>query len=89
MTIEEAKIFIKNQAWTFAKTMPEMPHEYIKKNLFILKEFNEFVNLIREEGYIKKFNGREYTYLDIDNYTYWTMGAPINQTIIINRAKLW
>lgn len=88
MKIEEAKIFIKNQAWIFAKTMPEMPHEYIKKNLFILYDFNQFVKLIREEGYSEKFNGRTYVYLNIGKFKYWTMGAPINKTTIINRAKL-
>jgi hypothetical protein len=29
-----------------------------------------------------------YTYLDIDGWHYWTMGCPLHQTILINRAKL-
>ena len=27
-------------------------------------------------------------YLYIDDYKYWTMGAPVEETIIMNRAKV-
>jgi len=45
------KAFIKNATWTYAKTMPKWPHEYIVKykvdnNLFIAA-----VKHIREFGY--------------------------------------
>jgi hypothetical protein len=29
-----------------------------------------------------------YTYLNIDGQRYWTMGAPLEATVIINRALL-
>ena len=27
-------------------------------------------------------------YLYIDDYKYWTMGAPVEETIVMNRAKV-
>jgi hypothetical protein len=33
-------------------------------------------------------HGTTYTYRNIDDYKYWTMGAPLSQTILINRAKI-
>jgi hypothetical protein len=43
---------------------------------------------IRQAGYKADYRGTTYTYLDIDGWQYWTMGAPLSQTILINRAKL-
>ena len=51
----------------------------------------EFVLLakeIRKRGYIENYKGRDYTCLNIDGWKYWTMGAPLEYTIILNRAKL-
>ena len=44
--------------------------------------------LIRAEGEIRPWGRYHHTYLDIDGYQCWTMGAPIANTIIINRSKL-
>jgi hypothetical protein len=37
-----------------------------------------------KEHWGKYFN----PYLYIDDYKYWTMGAPVEETIIMNRAKV-
>jgi hypothetical protein len=29
-----------------------------------------------------------FTYLDFDGWTYWTMGEPVEETTLINRARL-
>lgn len=70
--------------WTFAKTMPEIPHEYIVIDDYPekSKEIVEFTELIRANGYEKEFYGKKYRYLNIDNYRYWTIEN------IINRARL-
>jgi hypothetical protein len=49
---------------------------------------NAFVRAIRALGYEGTFGGKKHIYLDIAGWKYWTMGAPINKTIIINRAAL-
>jgi len=74
--------------WTFAKTMPRHPHEYTVRQH--RPEYDElfctFVEMIRRYGYVKKWDGRTYVYLDLDGWSYWTMGNPISETTIINRA---
>lgn len=75
--------------WTFAKTMPFAPHEYIVKERCPLTtdEFEYFVNMQREHGVKERWGKYNNPYLYIDDYKYWTMGAPLEETTVINRAK--
>ena len=75
--------------WTFAKTMPFAPHEYIVKDKCPLttEEFESFVNMQREHGVKERWGKYNNPYLYIDDYKYWTMGAPLEETTVINRAK--
>jgi hypothetical protein len=79
--------FIKSVPWTYAKTMPDWPHEYIVRDRGDEPLFVELVKHIREYGYEGKFYSKSITYYDHEGMTYWTMGAPIPETIIINRCK--
>ena len=51
------------------------------------EDFEWFVRHIRERGYPASFNDRLYIYLPVDRWKYWTMGAPVGLTTIINRAQ--
>ena len=53
-------------------------------------QFEQAVAFIRANGESRIFKptGRSSVYFDIDGRQYWTMGAPIEETIIINRAWL-
>ena len=75
--------------WTFAKTMPFAPHEYIVKDKCPLTdaEFMFFVDLQRSFGVNEQWGKYINPYLYIDDYKYWTMGAPMEETTVINRAK--
>lgn len=84
---KEIKDFIESVNWTFAKTMPEWPHEYIVRKHVDEKLFWALVSFIREYGYEGPFYGNFYTYFEENDLVYWTMGAPIEETIIINRCK--
>ncbi len=84
---EQIKEFIKDCQWTFAKTMPKWPHEYIVRDRVDEKLFVELVQHIRQHGYDGNFYKRKITYFDEDGLVYWTMGEPLDQTIIINRCK--
>lgn len=75
--------------FVFAKTMPENPHHYtLKRNWPDPQAFDEVVRLMRQYGYIEHFRGRPYTMLQINGEKYWTMGAPISETILINRKTI-
>ena len=68
--------------------MPKTPHWYTRRSDWgDDKLFNEVVASIRRMGEARMFKGSEYTYFDANGYTYWTMGWPVKETTIINRAK--
>jgi hypothetical protein len=81
------KKFIDSSKWTFAKTMPEWPHEYIVRERVDEELFVRLVRHIRANGYEGKFYRRSITYYEDGGLAYWTMGAPIEETTIINRCK--
>ena len=75
--------------WTFAKTMPWCPHEYIVRDKCSLsdEEFVYFVEMQRQYGTKEKWGRNLLPYLYIDDYKYWTMGGTMDETKVINRAK--
>lgn len=90
--ITQIQDFIARQKWVFAKTMPQHPHEYVvKKNLSFFNQrlFEQITSYIRLYGRDERYLGthpvRQYLYLG--EWKYWTMGAPVLQTTILNRAK--
>jgi len=84
--LDEILEFIKSVSWTYAKTMPQWPHEYIVRDRVDEGLFVKFVKHVRKFGYQGNFYNKKITYFDHDGMTYWTMGAPIEETIIINRC---
>jgi len=41
---------------------------------------------MRQHSYREKFGSKWFQRFDVNEYKYWTMGAPIPETILINRA---
>ncbi len=74
--------------WIFAKTMPDNPHYYaLRKQWQGAMAFNHFVQIIRDANIIETFKNIDYNVMQIDDYIYWSMGAPTSITILINRRK--
>ena len=48
--------------------------------------FVETVKHIRRHGIEGPFYNKKYIYFEEDGLVYWTMGAPIEETTIINRC---
>lgn len=85
----DAVAFIQRQKWIFAKTMPQHPHEYIVRHkVQDDNSFDAMVRFIRQQGQPKVWGKRLFLYWEHDGHVYWTMGWPVDQTIIINRAIL-
>lgn len=84
---EDLKRFVAKERWTFAKTMPTWPHEYLVRERVDEELFVKMVAHIRANGYEGRFYQMKITYFDEDGFVYWTMGAPLNQTTIINRCR--
>ena len=87
MNLQEAESFVNASTWKLASSMPQNPHWYTLRANSQEDDFIAFVQLIREKGYKKSFFRKEFIYLDIGEYCYWTMGSPLAQTILINRSK--
>ncbi len=93
--INDARAYIAQVRWQFAKTMPQWPHEYTVREWRpdLNREFAAFVDLIRTEGIAKPWPRDSATpryhhpYLEVDGWEYWSMGAPIPETTVINRAR--
>jgi hypothetical protein len=92
--IDEARRYIAKVRWQFAKTMPQWPHEYTVRHWRqeLETEFVAFAELIRREGMVKPWPREairpryHHAYLEVDGWEYWTMGEPIPETTVINRA---
>lgn len=87
-SLDAMRAFIGSVRWIFARTMPQTPHWYTLRKENPQEGFETFVMFIREQGYEKQFGNARYTYLDDDGWSYWTMGAPLEKTILINRARI-
>src|SRR5690554_5740460 len=68
--------------YKFAKTMPQFPHYYTLRENWNDELFSQTVKYIRENGKREKFGSVYYTYFYLNGYKYWTMGAPIEKTIL-------
>lgn len=84
---EDLKRFINEEKWTYAKTMPEWPHEYLVRERVDQELFEKLVIYIRTNGYQGRFYNKAITYFEEEGMLYWTMGAPTTQTTIINRCR--
>jgi len=83
------KEVIDQNEWRFAKTQPKNPHYYALRKKWVGDvPFDILLLFIREYGYNTIFRGWNYRNLDIDNFTYWSMGAPSSLSILINRKEI-
>jgi hypothetical protein len=82
----ELRAFVNEQTWTFAKTMPEWPHEYIVRDRVDEELFERLVVHIRTHGHDGCFFEKVLIYYEEAGLVYWTMGAPLRETTIVNRC---
>ena len=80
--------FIQKATWKYAKSMPKFPHEYTVREWNDTTEFEAFLHYILHFGESRKVMYWKRVYLDVGDYYYWWMGAPIGQAVVINRALL-
>ena len=84
---DELQAFVESTPWVFAKTYAKTwPHEYIVRDRVDKELFLELARHIREHGYQGSFYQKPITYYDHEGRVYWTMGGPVEETIIINRC---
>ena len=84
---EKLHNFVREAKWTYAKTMPQWPHEYIVRERVDENLFEQLIRHIRANGREGAYHQEMFIYFEEDGMLYWTMGAPINETTIINRCR--
>lgn len=85
--IEWFRTFVSRRRWQVGKADPS--HEYTIRNWLPseVEDFEIAVEIIRRFGEPAKFESRTYVYLLVDTMKYWSMGAPVAETTVLNRAK--
>lgn len=83
----ELRVFVKEKSWRFAKTMREWPHEYIVREQVDQELFERLARHVREHGREGRFYDKTLTYFEEAGLVYWTMGAPLQETTIVNRCR--
>lgn len=89
MTIQEAKQFLLEQDFTFAKSYADtFPHYYLQRaKCTDENKYEEFLHLVREKGYVYHFFSKQYVYLEIDGFLYWEVGRPIKCVQVLNKVS--
>lgn len=91
MTEVEFRDFISKQTFRKAVTAKRNPHAYIVRHKSVVGTDDEFVDavmFIREHGFEIMLWGKRYTVYYLDGHFYWTMGDPIETTIILNQNNV-
>lgn len=85
--VEWLRSFIDCRRWREGKADPS--HEYTVREWLPAgtKEFEHVVEVIRQFGVPAQYEWRIYVYLHIDGMKYWTMGEPVSETTVLNRAE--
>ena len=89
--LQSFRVFVEARRWQWAKTYAATaPHWYTVRKWrpahVDQEQFEQAVTTIREYGYDRRFYSKHYRSLTVDGFRYWTMGAPLDETIIINRC---
>jgi hypothetical protein len=65
------------------------PHQYCLREFWKGDaSFIQIAEIIRMYGYVEWFWKKPYMMLNIGEYQYWSMGWPLEVTVLINRAKI-
>jgi hypothetical protein len=88
-----ARGFIEQRSWHEASTYrTTAPHEYVVRKWETDEQggldFDRFITLTRRFGFADFYYKVRHIYWAIDEFKYWTMGWPVDETIIINRARV-
>jgi hypothetical protein len=83
-----AREALEIQWYTTAK--PESnPHQYcLRKSWRGNTAFVRVAEIIREYGYVEWFWKKPYMMLNVGEFKYWTMGWPLDVTVLINRTGI-
>ena len=93
--IDDARVYIAavggqgRRKWQHSRP-PQPPHNYTLRTWRpdLQRDFLAFAQLIQTRGELKTWKGYVGAYIELDGLAYWTMGARVPETTVINRAPV-
>lgn len=86
--VDDARAYIASVRWRHSRP-PQPPHEYTLRDWSDAHtDFLAFAQLIQSTGVLKMWGEYVHAYLEVDGLDYWTMGARVPETFVINRAPV-
>jgi hypothetical protein len=80
---------IDSLSFRVAKTMPEIPHEYVVRSPDNEAAYVALFSAIMEHGVYERWAGRAKRYLyPRDGWKYWAMTTELPKSQVINRMKI-
>lgn len=88
MTKQEIVAILNDHEWKFAKTFKyKAPHWYTLREKWNDDPlFDTIVQAVRDNAKTEYFWRKPFEVLTFEGWKYWSMGAPIDETILINKA---
>jgi hypothetical protein len=80
--------FIEANTWTYARTRPDNPHEYLLiHKATSWREHLRFLRWLVVHGEVERWVDRkDYPYATVDGWRYWSLWA-VNDEVILNRRR--
>jgi hypothetical protein len=92
LTTAQQRRFVAASRWTFAWTQRWWPHDYTTRawaqERGLESDFEAMVMTIRARGFADRFGRRTFVYLALDGFRFWSMGNPLPETTVLNRARI-
>jgi hypothetical protein len=89
LTHAEVRRWLESRRWIFARSRPTNPHSYtLRREADDEAMFEAVVEHIREFGQPYPWWGTIYIQYVAGTHAYWTMGAAVKDTLLINRKTL-
>ncbi len=88
--VDDARAFIHRGEPKWRRSRQGAPHEYRvrRREPSWAPQFVAFAQLIQSKGVLKTWGGDLHSYLEVDGHDYWTMGARVVETTVINRGEI-
>ena len=89
MTSASIGAVINRLSFRFARTMPEIPHEYVVRSPDNEAAYMALFTAIKGHGVYERWAGRHKRYLyPGDGWKYWAMTTELQESRVINRMKI-
>jgi hypothetical protein len=77
--VDEARAFMADATWTYARTMPDNPHWYVVRTKLDDPKVDALDELLRNHSRLRRWHGHPYRAVDLDGWSVWDIWPVINR----------